>query len=735
MRLPRSPQSLTRRPLSVQRRRDLRVVQTQHRNSSAIVVKDPISMKYHRLEPEEYFVLEQLEPGATLTSLRESFETRFAPQRVSASDLNSLLMRLHQSGLTISEAANQGERLNERQRKEALQKLKQTLSSVLFIRFPGIDPEPLLRRLYPLVRPFLNRFGVACFVMLVAAALVMFASRWSDFWAEFPRIQQWLTADSVLVLAIVIGTTKVFHELGHAIACKHFGGECHSIGPMLLVFTPALYCDTSDSWMLPNRVHRALVGMAGMLTEILIASVAAIVWSNTSPGLAHVVCMNIMVVCGISTLLFNANPLLRYDGYYVLSDLIDVPNLGEVSKRLLSTRLASILFGVKDPQEDELDTPSRVGLIGYAVAAEVYRLSLTFLILWMLSMMLRPYRLESIGYILCLVAFIGLVTSLTRAPIRFLKNPSRRRQLKMKRLLSTSTLAVGLIALGCYPFASTTTHSGRVLPRVETPIYVASAGQLVEFLHRPGDMVQKGDTIARLENKEIELEATRLRGRVATQEGVVASLKQSQVESIEAGNQLPTAIAILEDLREQLRNRESRVDGLTIMAPASGMLIEPPKFPEPRDVELTLASWSGRATDPINLWCYLETGTELMTVTSPNEWDIETSLQAADVQRIHVGADARVILDSLPHEIVRGKVVDISRSQWTLDQNHERRDDPQATQASQPLLPTYVVRIQLQATEVPVLTGAGATARIEAAPASFFARSWRTLTSLIRFRS
>ncbi len=734
MSLPRSPQSLTRRPLSVQRRRDLRVVQTRHRNSSAIVVKDPIAMKYHRLQPEEYFIFEQLEPGATLESLREAFEVQFAPQRVTASDINSLLMRLHQNGLTISEAANQGERLNERQRKESLQKLKQALSSVLFIRFPGVDPEPLLRRLYPLVRPFLNRFGIALFSMLVASALMVFASRWTDFWAEFPRIQQWLTADSVLILAIVIGTTKICHELGHAIACKHFGGECHSIGPMLLVFTPALYCDTSDSWMLPNRVHRAVVGLAGMLTEILIASIAAIVWSNTSPGLAHVVSMNIMVVCGISTLLFNANPLLRYDGYYVLSDLVDVPNLGEVSKRLLSARVASTLFGVEDSQEDEFYSPSRMCLIAYAIAAEVYRISLTFLILWMLSLMLRPYRLESIGYVLCVFAFVGIVTSFTRAPIRFLKNPSRRRQLKMKRLMITSTVAVVLVALGCYPFASTTTHPGRVLPRVETPIYVSSAGQLVEFLHRPGDIVQKGDKIALLENKEIELEATKLRGRVATQEGVIASLKQSQVESPEAGNQLPTAIAMLDDLREQLRNRESRVDGLAIVAPASGMLIEPPKYPEPRDVELTLASWSGRATDSINTRCYLETGTELMTVTSANEWDLETSLEAADVQQIHVGSQARVLIDSLPNELILGKVVDISRSQWTLDQNHERRDDPQTTQASQPLVPKYVVRIQLQETDVPVITGAAATARTEAAPASFFTRSWRTLTSLIRFR-
>ena len=118
----------------------------------------------------------------------------------------------------------------------------------------------------------------------------------------------------------MIGGTKVFHELGHALICKHFGGECHQIGPMLLVFTPALYCDTSDSWMLPSRWQRAAVGMAGVATEILLAAVATMVWVSTAPGLTHYIAMNVMLVCSVSTLLFNANPLLRYDGYYVLSD-------------------------------------------------------------------------------------------------------------------------------------------------------------------------------------------------------------------------------------------------------------------------------------------------------------------------------------------------------------------------------------------------------------------------------
>ncbi len=729
-----SLKSSINRPLSVSRRRDLRVVKTRHRHSSAIVIKDPIAMRFHRLRPEEYFVLERLSTNETLQSLCDAFDRQFAPQRVTPAEMNSLVLRLHQCALTVSDSAGQGDSLSARRRRESLQKLKQHASSLLFIRFPGVDPEPLLRRLYPAVRPLLGRFGIAMAVSLVLAALILFASRWNDFSAEFPRITQWLRPDSMLILAMVIGLTKVCHELGHAIACKHFGGECHSIGPMLLVFTPALYCDTSDSWMLPNRLHRAVIGMAGMMTEILIASVATIMWANTASGLPHVFAMNVMVVCGISTVLFNANPLLRYDGYYVLSDLCDVPNLGETSKRLLSARMARLMFGVEGPVDDEFDAPARGMLMAYALAADAYRISLTVMILWMLSVMLRPYQLDSIGYLLCVVTGVGMITTMVRTPIRFLRNPAKRRRMKLRQSLLTIIAVCFLGAFVCYPFASTVTTPGRVVPRSEFPIYVTSAGKLIDMLAEPGDLVQKGQPIARLENATLVLEAEKLRGKVATQQGVVESLRHSQVTVPEAGNQLRVAESVLNDLEEQLRSRQLRVDGLTIAAPSSGRLIEAPRKPRAAHEEMTLASWSGTPSEKFNRRCYLETGTEIYSVMTPDQWDVEVPLDATDVQRIAIGNRVRLILESLPSKLMEGVISDIARGEWNADQNFERRDHPKAGQSTQPLVPTYVLRVQLRPTDIPLVTGASCKVRIAAENASLLERTWTILTRLIRFR-
>ena len=496
-------QSLTasgKTPVGVQMRPDLVVVETKHKHESAIVVKDPIAMKYHRMRPDEYFLLHLLREGVTLESLQEQYQQRYAPQKVKLTELNDLLFRFHQLGLTVSDSPAQGERLREKKSKERRSRWMQHISGVLFIRFPGIDPEPLLKRLYPIVRPILTPIGLAMAIIICVAALFSLASHWERFWAEFPEMEQWIQLRAVLILAAVIGITKIFHELGHAIVCKHFGGECHQIGPMLLVFTPALYCDTSDSWTLPNRFQRAAVGMAGIGTEIVLAAIATLIWASTGPTLIHYIAMNVMLVCSVSTLLFNANPLLRYDGYYVLSDLCDVPNLGQKSRTLLARGFSRLVFGVVVDDVEPMGHRERFWLFVYSTAAFVYRWSLTLVILWFILLILRPYRLESVGRVLCVFAAGGLIFTSLRAPYQFLRHPGRRRKIKMKRTFISAVVILLITAAACWPIPSGESAEGRIVPRKEIPIYIATSGHLDDLDVRAGDLVEKDQAVATLVN-------------------------------------------------------------------------------------------------------------------------------------------------------------------------------------------------------------------------------------------
>ena len=177
-------------------------------------------------------------------------------------------------------------------------------------------------------------------LLLITVQFDVFRSRLPSFHQFFGNWENWL------VMGIVMAGAKVLHEFGHGLSCKHFGGECHELGFMLLVFTPALYCNVSDSWMLPSKWHRAAIGAAGMYVEMVLASIATFIWWFTDrTTLLNQVCLSLMFICSVSTLLFNGNPLLRFDGYYILMDLIEIPNLRQKSTEVLKRFLVQLVPG------------------------------------------------------------------------------------------------------------------------------------------------------------------------------------------------------------------------------------------------------------------------------------------------------------------------------------------------------------------------------------------------------
>ena len=716
---------------------DLRVVHTFHQHDSAVVVKDPIAMKYHRMRPDEYFVLERLDGKVSLQELKSAYEERFRPQKVSVVELNQLLFRFHQSGLTISNATSQGDRLCDKRRKEKRQKMWQSLHSVLFIRFPGVDPEPLLKRIYPWIRPLLHPVSFLFCVLFCVVAMTLFLVHWDRFSAEFPSMRQWLRFESILLLAAVIGGTKILHELGHALVCKHFGGECHQIGPMLLVFTPALYCDTSDSWMLPNRFQRAAVGLAGIGTEIFLAAIATLLWIHTGPGVLHGLSMNVMLVCSVSTVIFNANPLLRYDGYYVLSDLWDIPNLGQRSQRCLSSTAASGLLGVREETDDPLSRTTRFWMLVYASAAFLYRWILTLMILWIVSLILRPYRLESIGRVLCVIAVGGMVYATFRGPVGFLKNPARRRKIKMKRTVLSSFLIATMVAFCFIPLPTGVTETAKIVPRKETPVYIVSRGQLVELCRQRGDRVHQGDRLAVLENHEVELQYLQAKARYESQASVVESIQLVQLDNPDAGNDLPSQESLLEDVKSQFETAKTRRDALVIKAPASGVLIPAPRRNEDvsAEAQLRLVGWSGYATEIGNRGCLLEPGDELMSIVEDQRWDAEITLSQSEVHRIAEGNRVKLILESCPSKKWWGTVREISLVRWDETQHTDRRDDPRAARQKSPPATSFLVRVEMEdRPDLSALTSMGAKARMEADSLSIAGRATRFLSSLLRFR-
>ena len=330
-----------------------------------------------------------------------------------------------------------------------------SLGNPLVIRWRGFNPRVFIDRLYPLVRWCFS----ATFVWLSVISMVLAAS-WmiihlEEVMMRLPALSALISIHNLVWIGAAIGLAKVLHELGHALTCKHFGGECREMGVMLLVFTPCLYCNVSDAWLMNNRWHRIAVSGAGIFVELLLATVASFLWWFSEPGALNSICMNMMIVCSINTVLFNGNPLLKYDGYYVLSDLVSVPNLATRSKSRLLDVVVRITCGVKFANPRMLPSRGDLPLIIYGAASFLYRWFVLALILWTLHVALRPMGLVAIAHAITAACVLTFSVAGIRSWRSFFKKIESLPMNKIRVVISLVVAYFCVTTIGISPFRVT----------------------------------------------------------------------------------------------------------------------------------------------------------------------------------------------------------------------------------------------------------------------------------------
>ena len=437
------------RPLRLRMRPDLDVRRHTFQGRSAWVVKDPLSQRYFRFADEEFSMLRMLDGNRSLMDIREHFESHFAPQKIDLAEIQRLVGMLYRSALVLSDADGQGSALLTRALERQVSQRWERLGNLLTIRFRGFDPNRLLQRLNRGIGFLFNPLPLLIGVAFLLAALLLLFSQWDSVQARLPSFSDFFAAQNWLLLAIVLAVTKVCHEFGHGIACKHYGGDCHEMGVMLLVFTPCLYCNVTDSWMLPSKWRRAMIGAAGMYFELLLAATAVFLWWLSHPGIFNLLCLNVVFVCSVSTVVFNANPLMRYDGYYILSDLLEIPNLRQKGSEYVWGSLCAWLLGSACPDDALAPRRQRFVFVTYTLAAIAYRWIVSFSIIWFLYRLLVPYDLAVVGHLLAGASLIGLLLSPCMAAVRFFGVPGRMEQVKKSRLWFAGT-AVALMSAALF---------------------------------------------------------------------------------------------------------------------------------------------------------------------------------------------------------------------------------------------------------------------------------------------
>ncbi|HEX5105719.1 MAG TPA: HlyD family efflux transporter periplasmic adaptor subunit, partial [Pirellulaceae bacterium] len=641
-------------------RRDLLACAVEFRGQRYWTIKDPVSLRYYQLRDEEHFVLGLLDGRHSLAEIVERFERRFAPRRLRSGDLAGFLLMLHREGLVVASAWGQGEHLIERRQQKRREKILAQWMNVLAIRLPGVNPNRLLDFLVPRFAWLFSLWTLLIVTTLIGTALLVAAVNFGTLIARLPTFHEFFGPGNILWLAAALALVKVLHELGHAVACKSFGGECNRLGVMLLVFVPALYCDVSDAWMFARPLRRIAVSAAGMAVELVLAAVAAVLWAVTEPGWFNALCLNILFVCSVGTLFINGNPLLRYDGYYILADLLGTPNLSQQASAALRRWSARLFAGVDFDQPKLLAEPGWVLLLGYGLASTIYRGLVILAVLWLIQAALAPLGLAVVAQLVTLLVLGALASGPARAVVRFLRDPGKRSRIQPGRALASMMVLAGVsAAVLTIPLPSRVTAPVVLRPEGARQVYVTTAGML-ESSVAGGDVVSEGQTLARLHNRTLEVEAVELQSRLKQQRLHVQQLEIRRHDVPALGDQLPAAQEALQDLQEQFELKRRDLDRLVLTAPIAGVVIPPPAVAGPSDQD-ELPGLTGTPLDAENQGCRLEAGSSFCQIGDPERLQAVIIVNEADVQRLRPGQLVRLNLQQTPGEIRTGRVREVAR--------------------------------------------------------------------------
>jgi putative peptide zinc metalloprotease protein len=538
-------------------------------------------------------------------------------------------------------------------------------------------------------------------------------------------------------MMVALAIVKVFHELGHALTCKHFGGEVHELGLMLLAFTPCLYCDVSDAYQLPDRRKRILISAAGILVEFVLAALAVIVWWFSQPGIVNLVALNIVLISTVSTLVVNGNPLLRYDGYYILSDLTETPNLWQRSRQVLGDFGRRWLLGLKTTAD--AITPSRhdAWLAMYGVASKVYMTLVMIGIVWMLVQFLHPFHLQNVAYGLGLVVAGSALAGPVMGTTRLVRNPLRRREVRSGRL--ALVLLVALVGVGLLmrlPVTYSVSAPLVLMPQNAQRIYATVDGTL-RSAATMGKTVQLGDEIIRLESSHIEHEVERLDGERRLRAMRLEHLLALRSADPSANAEIPATRAALAAVEDQLADRRRKADRLQLTAPVAGTVLPVPAVFDSHEPTGQLADWSGSLLDEANRGAHVAAGTLVCWVGDARALEAVVLVDDTEAPRVAPGQRVRLELDALPAEVVWGEVIEIARRDSTAPQLDGAADAP-LEQLTAGLFPAgrdatrYHVRVAFDTLPAPLVPGTRGTARIATEPMPLGRHTLRWLAQTFR---
>lgn len=488
----------------------------------------------------------------------------------------------------------------------------------LFFRIPLFRPDRFLRATWPVVAPLFTKTAVFLYALMGCFGLYVVSRQWDHFTGTFQFMLSWQGA---ILYGLSLVFVKSLHELGHAFMAVRYGLRVPTIGVAFMVLMPVLYTDTSSAWRLRKRSQRLMIDGAGIFTEFALASLATLLWAFLPEGGFRLCVFAVATTSWITSLLVNLNPLMRFDGYYLLADTLGFQNLQQRGFEMARWRLREVLFGLGDPAPEVLSPGLRRTIVLHAWATWIYR----FFLFLGIALLVYAFFIKIVGIVLFLVEIIWFIL----LPVwREMKHwwSIRDKIMKTKRFAATSAAGIALVILGIIPWSTQITVPAVMTADQEQRVFAPFPAQVMDVAMRDGQAVAKGDVLMTLVAPQLDLDLTLAQ---ETERLLVSRIGRS-------GSDIQERASLLV-LQNELSEVRERIEGLRRLA--SELVVRAPL--------------DGRVTDidhELHAGIWIDAKTPLAIVQSTGAPRIKGYVAETSVFRFGPGAEARFIPDnpSLP---------------------------------------------------------------------------------------
>lgn len=531
------------------------------RSRAWYVVQDQTGGRVYRLTTAAYALIAGMDGRTTVQTLWERANSSESRDACTQPEVVDLLSQLHAADLLQTDVAPDSAESLDRYRRKRWDAIKQWLLNPMSLKLPLLNPDRLLAALSPYLRWCFGPIGALLWLSMVLPAMVLAAQHWDELTHNFS--DRVLSSSNLLVMLAVYPVVKLLHELGHGFAVKRWGGAVRELGLMFLIFAPVPYVEASSSAAFSSKYHRALVAGAGILVEVFLASLALYVWLLAEAGVVRALAYNVMIIGGVSTVLVNGNPLLRYDGYYILSDLIEIPNLAQRGHAWWTYLLDRYAFGSSDAVRPDETRAEQRWLFVYTPLAWCYRTLVTVSVIFIVA-----GKFFVFGAIMACWSAFGLIGMPLRKGWQHLRNASSLQHCRARATRRTA-MAVGafLILLLGVPVPLYTPALGVVWLPDQSMLHAQESGFFANWLIAPGQPVQAGQALYRMSNRQLQADLAVNRAKYVQ--------AKARYDADQFSNPVKATVSHrqMQEAQEVLERTQQRVKRLVGIAASHGRLM------------------------------------------------------------------------------------------------------------------------------------------------------------------